>query len=544
MSRLQTLANALAPLLVICGIVLLVTSAVRSPIADKYPRSLTALDPTNDSILRKVDQLFAEQWREASLEPASRADDLTILRRLSLVLHGTVPSLEEIRLFESDRVSDRLERWTESLLADRRYSDYFARRLSRVFVGADQGQFVVFRRDRFWAWLGEQLHADRAYDAVVRDMISGRGLWTDKPQVNFVAAAVTDNVIDQNKLAGRTARAFLGQRIDCAQCHNHPFAEWKQNQFSGLAACFNRVSISLIGIEDNKKVVEEPSDRMTQGHVAMVPAVPFHPEWLPEQGTMRERLAAWVTHPENRRFDRAIVNRVWGLMFGKPWIEPVDDLPNPRESGFDASDLLDALSADFQASGRSLKCLIRTIAATRMFRLSSQHSMSRQDDGAEKIERAWAAFPVTRLRPEQVIGSMLQASSIKTLDQDSHWTIRAVRFFKELDFVKEYGDLGDDEMTERTGTIPQALLRMNSDFSSEWTKGTIFSAAGRISGMATDDDACVDLCFLVCLTRHPTDEERVLLKKQLEGHQGDARTNVVEDLYWSLFNSPEFSWEH
>ncbi|WP_157605437.1 DUF1549 domain-containing protein [Schlesneria paludicola] len=544
MSRLRNLLNALAPLLVVGGVVVLVASAARSPIADKSPRSLTAFDAADDSIVCRVDRLIAARWREAGIEPASRADDLTILRRLTLVLHGTAPSLEELRLFESDRDSDRIERWTERILADRRYADYFARRLSRVFVGADQGQFVVFRRDRFWTWLGDQLHSDRPYDTLVRDMISGRGLWTDRPQVNFVAAAVTDNVIDHNKLAGRTARAFLGQRIDCAQCHNHPFADWKQTQFSGLAACFDRVSISLVGIEDNKKDLDTTADRMTQGDVTVTPAVPYHPEWMPEQGTTRQRLAAWVTHSDNRRFDRAIVNRVWGLMFGRPWIDPVDDIPNPHESTVDTNDLLDVLATDFQTHGRSLKRLITKIAAMRVFRMSSQHPAFEQGHRVDDVERVWAAFPVTRLRPEQVIGSMLQASSIKTLDQNSHWTKRAVRFFKELDFVKAYGDLGEDELTERTGTIAQALLRMNSEFSSEWTKGTLFSAAGRISGIATDDDACLDLCFLVCLTRHPTDEERSLLRKQLEGARGDQRTKIVEDLFWSLFNSPEFSWEY
>jgi hypothetical protein len=184
------------------------------------------------------------------------------------------------------------------------------------------------------------------------------------------------------------------------------------------------------------------------------------------------------------------------------------------------------------------------IAATRAFRSSSQHSAFETGDRAAEVEEQWAAFPLTRLRPEQVIGSMLQASSIKTVDQNSHWSSRALRFFRELDFVKEYGDLGDDELTERAGTIPQALLRMNSHFAAEWTTSTIFSAAGRLAGMAPDDETCVDLCFLVCLTRHSTAEERAVMTKQLAGKTGDDRGHVVEDIFWSIFNSPEFCWEH
>ena len=544
MFRMRQFLNLAAPLLVIVGVVALVASAARSPIAIQHPEQLVSYEPGDDSVVRKIDRLFMQEWRDAGLEPAALADELTVLRRLSLVLHGTIPSLEEIRLFESDLGADRLQRWTARSLADRRFADYFARRLSRIFVGTDEGQLVVFRRDRFWAWLSDQLHANRRYDAIVSDMIAGRGLWTDNPQVNFVAAAVNDNVIDHNKLAGRTARAFLGQRIDCAQCHNHPFADWKQDQFAGLAACFGNVSISPVGIEDNQKEAYRVTDRMTLEENEVHPQVPFHPEWMPDEGNTRQRLAAWVTHRENRRFDRAVVNRVWGLMFGKAWIEPVDDIPSPDDSGVNPKDLLDVLAADFRSHDCDLKRLISTVAATRVFRQSSQHPLFEGDVQTSDVERVWAAFPVTRLRPEQVIGSMLQASSIKTLDQNSHWTTRAVRFFKELDFVKEYGDLGEDELTERAGTIPQALLRMNSEFSAEWTKGTIFSAAGRIAGMSVNDDACLDSCFLVCLTRHPTAEERSLLVKQLEGLKGNKRTDVVEDLFWSLFNSPEFCWEY
>lgn len=535
---------AIPPLLVVLGVFALVASAARSPVANRQREMNPVASRETQNVVDDVNKFFAERWNEAGIEAATGADELTLFRRLSLVLHGTSPSLEEIRKFESDLSTGRMERWTGRMLADRRFADYFARRFSRFIVGTDEGQFVVFRRDRFWAWLGDQLHKNRPYDEIVRDMISQRGLWTDKPEVNFVAAVVTEGVIDHNKLAGRTARAFLGQRIDCAQCHNHPFADWKQHQFEGLAACYGQVNISGVGVEDNKKEPYTIQDRLTLQNREIEPAVPFHPEWMPASGRTRERLAAWVTHPDNRRFDRAIVNRVWGLLFGKPWIQPVDDLPNPNESARDPNDLLDLLGADFREHGCDLKRLISTIVATRVYRLSSQHPAYDSGEMADAVEQTWAAFPLTRLRPEQVIGSMLQASSIKTVDQNSHWTIRAIRFFRELDFVKEYGDLGDDELTERAGTIPQALLRMNSGFAAEWTKSTIFSAAGRIAGIALNDESCLDLCFLVCLTRHPTPEERSVMLKQLEGTKGDERSRLVEDLFWTLFNSPEFCWGH
>ena len=545
MSRLPlSIAKTVLPLCVVISIFALVAMAARTRLDNRLPQAGSQRLTEGEGVVSRVDQLFAKKWSETGILPAKPADEMELLRRLSLVLHGTIPSLEEIRLFESDSQPRRIERWVERMLGDRRFSDYFARRFSRVFVGADEGQFVQFRRDRFWAWLGEQIQKNRPYDEVVRDMISDRGLWTGEPAVNFVTAAVADGNLDVNKLAGRTVRAFLGQRIDCAQCHNHPFADWKQGQFEGLAACFGEVSISGIGVEDNRKGPYKVQDRMTLQDREVAPGVPFHSEWLPNEGTQRQRLAQWVTHPENRRFERAVVNRVWGLMFGKPWFEPVDDLPNPNESSRDPNDVLDVLGADFREHHCDLKRLIATIAATRAFQLASEHADYDSPERAEKIEQSWAAFPLTRLRPEQIIGAMLQASSIKTIDQNSHWVRRAFRFFQELNFVKEYGDLGDNELGEHSGTIPQALLRLNGEFVKDRSERGPFSSAGRISAMAPTDDQCLDLCFLVCLTRYPTIEERTRLLPQIEESKGDARGHAVEDVFWSLYNSAEFCWGH
>lgn len=546
MSRLPLpVAKIVLPLAVIVGVFVVVGASARTRVLRRPPADGGRITTDAESVVARVDRLFAKNWAAANITPANPADDLTVLRRLSQSLHGTVPSLEEIRVFEADLQPHRMERWVERLLADRRFSDYFARRLARIYVGANEGQFIVFRRDRFWAWLSEQLQNNRPYDEIVREMISDRGLWTGAPEVNFITAAVNEGTVDVDKLAGRTVRAFLGQRIDCAQCHKHPFADWEQGQFQGLAACFSKVSISPVGVEDNRKDKYLIQDPKTLKNHEVLPQAPYHSEWMPEEGTARERLATWVTHPDNRRFERAIVNRIWGLMFGKPWSkEAVDDMPNPNEAGRQPDDLLDVLGADFREHNCDLKRLIANIAATHVFRLSSDHSEFETPTRTLVIEEYWAAFPITRLRPEQVIGAMLQATSLKTIDQNSHWASRAFRFFQELNFVKEYGDLGDDELADHSGTIPQALLRMNGEFAKDRSEGNPFSAPGRIAGMSPTAEGCLDLCFLVCLTRHPTVEEQVQLLPQLVEGRGDARKNAVEDIFWTLYNSAEFCWGH
>lgn len=534
----------LAPMAVAIGIVVLVVGAARSP---RYPvPPMPQETELADALgaVGKVDQFFAERWNSANLHSAIPAPELTILRRLSLSLHGTVPSLEEIRRFEADGEPQRLERWTIQLLNDRRFADYFAARLARSFIGAEGGQFIIFRRDRYTEWLAESLHENRPFDELVREMIDSKGLWTGVPSTNYVTQAYADEVLDQNKLAGRTVRAFLGQRIDCAQCHNHPFADWKQHEFAGLAACFGQVKISAVGVEDDTQKKFEVEDRMTLEKHVVEPEVPFGKEWWPEEGTVRNKLAAWVTHPDNRRFERAMANRAWGLVFGKPWITPVDDLPNPSDDPNAPPDLLDLLGADFREHGYDLKRLVFVITASRPFRLSSEHPAYDAGEGSDMVDANWAAFPLVRLRPEQMIGAMVQTSSIKTIDQNSHLVTRVIKFFRQQDFVRDYGDLGENELEDRAGTIPQALLRMNGEFARDVAKTNPANASGRIAGMAPTAAAAVETVYLCCLGRRPSPAEYAFFVTGNEGRGEGERAALVEDVYWTLLNSPEFCWNH
>jgi hypothetical protein len=524
----------------------------------------------NESI-QKINAFFARRWTEEDVQPAKPADELSVLRRITLALMGTVPSLEEIRAFEQDSGPDRLQRWSARYLHDSRYADYFAERLARGFVGVEGGQFVVYRRDRFLRWLSEQLAANRPYSELVRMMISDNGLWTDSPEVNFVMAGYTnEHGFDENKLASRAVRAFLGQRIDCAQCHDHPFDHWKQQEFAGLAAHFGQLDLpgplaGVTGVRDNRKLKFEVEDRKTLEKKVVEPSVPFGANWEPTEGSRRERLAVWVTHPDNRRLERAIANRIWGLLFGRAWIEPVDDLPDPageeiagpnvdgakhsKASKPGEADLLDLLGADFREHGYDLRRLIEVIVASKPFLLESKSEID-DPQRLDEMRKHFAIFPLTRLRPEQIIGALLQSSSLTTIDQNSHLISRLTKLTRSNDFVKEYGDLGENELEDRAGTIPQALLRMNGNLVSETIDAKPFSASGRISGMAKEDRQCLELCFLVCLTRRPIDDEYTellpLLSKQRPNGKDNfvSRGNRVEDIYWILFNSPEFAWNH
>ena len=228
--------------------------------------------PIDDDLNRQ----FRKEWSEQGIKPAAKASELAILRRASLALTGAIPSLQEIRRFEALPEGSRVARWLAEILDDRRFSDYFAERFARAFVGTEDGPFIRFRRRRFVNWLSDAFVANRRYDQVVGEMIASRGIWTDRPSTNFVSVTFDPDrkIFDPERLAARSARAFLGVRIDCAQCHDHPFQSWKQKDFQGLAAFFGQVEPGFTGVLDGQGKFEI-NDRKTGKPSTIEPAVPF-----------------------------------------------------------------------------------------------------------------------------------------------------------------------------------------------------------------------------------------------------------------------------
>lgn len=496
--------------------------------------------------IQSVDAAFSATWERENLQPVSLADDLTVARRLSLALTGSIPSLEEIRALETQPETTRLDWWTERLLDDARSSDYLAERLARAYVGVENGPFLVFRRRRLVRWLAEQWETNRPYDELVRELIVAEGLWTTNPAANFVTATVRQNEEpkgpDQVKLAIRTTRAFLGVRIDCMQCHDDKFSDrWKQEDFHQLAAFFAGAEMELTGVRDN---LENSHEVRFQGEFeerTVLPVVPFSRELMPAEGRPRQKLATWATHPENRAFARTAVNRAWALLHGRPLVEPIDDIP------LEADKLppgMEVLADDFIDHGYDLRRLLRVIAGSRPFRLSSR-SLDPENPITEVHEALWAAFPLTRLRPEQVAGSVVQASYLDSLDEEAPFVMRLAKFGQQNDFVKRYGDLGEVEFADQAGTIPQRLLLMNGKLVRERIdENPVVNAVTRINTLAPDAATAVENAYLCVFTRRPSDAERDHFVSLLENKSRPERHEAMQDLYWSLLNATEFSWNH
>lgn len=549
--------NLLFAGLLIVGISWLGTSLLRreriTPPKDFRPAAFFPREESDNPLAAATQALnadFRNDWKQHRLDPTTPADEMTVIRRLSLALTGTVPSLEEIRAVEKVQESDRVDWWISYLLENRRTYDYFAERLARPMIGTEDGPFIVFRRSRFTNWLADQLQKNVPYDQSVREIIASEGIWTNNPAVNYMSVSFDaggTEKLQPIKLAARTARTFLATRIDCLQCHDDNLGSMnfgveqlpgKQTHFHEFAAYFGESKISLRGVSDTQEQEYKTTYLGETDEVVVAPAIPFAKESLDGHGRPREQLAKWITDPKNKAFSRATVNRVWAILFGRPLVEPIDDIPHkgPYPAG------LELLADDFAAHGFDMKRLVRVIAASEAYRLDSAADF----EITEEHEKHWAVFPLTRLRPEQMAGAVVQAGQVSTIDNDAHVIWKVIKVAQTNEFVTRYGDTGSDEFSVRAGTIPQRLLMMNGDFVKERTQfNPAMGAPARIAAMCTNEEAAIEAVYLSVLTRRPSPAELAHFVAQFADQSNDrSRANQVEDLYWTLVNSSEFSWNH
>lgn len=527
--------------------VLLPTPKIPTPETFKNAKQVSLeLRPT----IEQIDEEFESLWKKKGLESTKRTDELTVARRLGLALAGTIPSIEEIREFEQLPSEDRLDWWVSRLLEDQRTADHLAERLARGLVGVEEGPFLIFRRRRFVSWLSEQIARNRPYDQIVETLLTENGIWTGAPAVNFVTVTTDQAETDQPdpiRLAARTTRAFLGMRIDCVECHDDFLGTINvgdrenprggvQTDFHKLAAFFGQVKNSFAGIRDDEAAPNYQVRLLDDEHESQIaPDVPYLKDLLPPDGLLRERLAKWVTHKQNKQFSRAIVNRVWAIMFGKGLVNPVDDIslhgPFPPA--------LEALAEEFVRSDFDLHRLIRLIAKTKVFQMSSRAEF----EVTPKHERYFAVYPLIRLRPEQVAGAMIQSTSLATIDRSQHILIQLTKFGQTNDFVVRYGDPGEDELIEKGETVTQRLLMLNGELVKERIRG-LLSSVSKIAQFSPSTEFMVETIYLAVLTRRPSKEMSDYFVAELDARRGNQRSQKVQDIYWTLINSTEFAWNH
>lgn len=517
------------------AVAVLVASAQVAGADDGRGRRADPVTSARDArgLTARIDAVLTARWAEAKVRPVAVADDGEFLRRVSLDLIGKIPTAAEARDFLDDPSPDKrltlVERLLDSPAYTTRATELWRQLLLPEADTEDQARQVA---GNFEAWLRRKVAEEAGYDRIVREILTtkldGRnpGALAGRADPSPAAYYVAKEGKPENLAAG-AARVFLGVRLECAQCHNHPFARWKREEFWGFAAFF--AGVPALGTEDATAATREAAPRREltiPGTKKVVKAAHLDgsaPAWRPRAET-REVLADWITAPENPYFARAVVNRVWARFFGVGLIEPVDDIDGEAAPEFGG--LVSELAAQFRSHNYDLKYLIRALTATRAYNLSSA------GNPGESSATVFAQMPVRGLSSGQLFDSLAQATGGDAGEARAR--------FLDLFANRE------ERSTEAQTTILQALTMMNGKQIAGATSpetGDVLGAVAKAPFL--DTPGRIETLFLATLTRRPRPEELSLLVRYVERREGaDDRAKALADVFWALLNGPEFHLNH
>ena len=496
-----------------------------------------------------IDRLLESSWKKAGVTPARPATDEEYLRRAYLDLLGRIPTIQEARAFLQTRETDKREKLVDFLLEHADYPKNFATQWTVLLIGrGNQGRRVD--RGALASWLRKQFSANRPWNDMVFDLVTAAGSNKQNGAVNYVLAHLESDAVPLTSL---TTRLFLGQQIQCTQCHDHPSNEWKQGDFWGINAFFKglkseeKSAVNDTGLEayDHTELRDEPSDAYVRfdkrnGLVGIA-----FPKFLNgqkiSQGTdviRRTELGKLIVDPKNQDLSRAFVNRMWAHFMGRGFVNPVDDI-GPHNSPSNP-ELLDKLGRQFQDSRYDVKELVRWIMASRAYQASSV-----KGKGADKEEGLFSFMQLRPMSPEQLFDSLLTATNAHRAGNGLQSDQKRDAWLRQ--FLFAFGNDEGEETTNFQGTIPQALMMMNGELLREALSGKPGSfLAGCIEEAQVQSRSpevyMVNQIYLAALSRYPTRKEFQLAGHYLASYPDSLY--VLQDLFWALLNSNEFILIH
>lgn len=503
--------------------------------------------PTEDAraLAVKIDQLIAARWQTENVTPAPLADDGAYLRRLSLDVIGRTPLVSETRRFLDDPTSDKRAQAIERLLDSPGYVSNFSnvwRDLLMPEAAADfQQRFLSAQVER---WLRKQFTDNVSHDRMVRELLTlpmpsnGRGMNYGRQQGEPTPLAFYQSKQGKpENLAASTARLFLGIRLECAQCHNHPFGRWTREQFWGQAAFFggirsqgpNGIYNPLSEASDRRELAIPGTERVAQARFLDGKEPPWR-----YKVSARKTLADWMTAPDNPFFARAAVNRLWAHFFGIGIVEPVDDLSDENKPSH--PELLDELARQFVRHGFDFRFMIRAITLSKTYQLSSIHPQANAPD-----VRLFAYMPVKGLSQDQLMESLSRTIGVAGLNANQRRN-----FFdpRQSSFPNKF--VSQDRRTEYQTSIPQALALMNSKVISDATHPQRSQFLASVAHAPfLDTDAQIETLYLAALSRKPRAEELEKYRRYIaKGGASKDPKAALGDVFWALLNSPEFFLNH
>jgi hypothetical protein len=524
----------------------------QSPVTPAYKDDVLKLS-------KWIDEYLEGRWQELGVEPAPLADDAIFFRRLSLDLVGRIPELLDIHDFidksntRPTKHWDAVEKYLASDLAARHFANFWRTQI----IGRSSNQQFQFFFPQFEAWLEDRIKKHTPLDQITTEILTaqnngqpfqpgfgGPGGNPVSPTAFFVV-----NEGKAENIAGSSARVFLGVKIECAQCHKHPFAKWTREQFWEFAAFFsgqNGFGQPVQQPKGAKQVAFKPGREIVIPEVNKVVKAKYLNGEEPNWGAFsdsRKTLAAWMTSPENPYFARAMADHLWAYFFGvsllEPILEPNDDSPVTHP------ELIDTLAKELVAHKFDQMFLIRALVHTKAY----QRSSGGPELATKEDYHLFLRMPIRSLTPEQIYDSFIAATARQGQIDNGGFDPRfggnpfAMNNTPRGQFLAKFGT--QDRRYDPQTSILQALFMMNGKFMTEKTRVDGNSDLGFLARQPTPTERKVRSLIRMVLSRDPRPEEINRLVPYIDG--GGPTHNMeraMEDVYWALLNSPEFLLNH
>jgi len=485
------------------------------------------------SVRNFIDRHVDAKLAKLNIASSGLSDDATFLRRAYLDLIGTLPTSAEARTFLGDERKDKRRRLVDALLKRPEFADYWALKWADL-LRVDRQALGHKAAYEYYKWLRDSIAGNKRYDRFVSELLTAEGPLRDAPAGYFYKV-----VPKPGDRASTLSQVLLGVRIECAQCHHHPFDRWSQTDYFGMQAYFTQVGFkkSPRGEMLTAKPQAATKHPRTQAVVFAHPLGTTNPKTSPA-GDRRKLLAKWMTSPRNPWFAKNLVNRVWAHLLGRGIVEPVDDVrsTNPPSN----PELLDALAKDFIAGGYDVHQLIRRITDSRTYQLSS-HS----NPGNQRDEQNHSRQLFKRLEAEVLLDAVCQVTGVPEKFDGVPAGYRAIQLWDSHvphEFLKLFGRPVRASACECERSAAPSVSQVLHVLNSPHLHGKLSHAGGRIARLVArhaDDGKLVDELYLTIYSRFPTKAERSATTKYLREHKANRR-RAGEDVAWSMMNTVEF----
>lgn len=502
-----------------------------------------------------IDRIVYERLQLLRLLPSELSDDETFLRRLYLDLTGAPPSPAEYRAFMSDQAANKRAVLVDQLLQSDGFTDLWTNlwgEMLRVKGGsyAPTGTDVK-AADVYYEWIREQVATNRPINEFVAELITATGSNLTNGPANFFTMLVHDTKITPKNLAADFSQLFTGVRIQCAECHNHPFDRWTQDDYYGWVSFFT-------GIQ--RKLGAEPREFYVFNDLSVAPAKHLVDERpmpatvlggataVPKDQDPRQALATWLTSPQNELFSRNLANRIWAHLCGRGLVEPVDDMrvSNPPTN----APLLAALAQHLADAHFDLRDLVRTICTSRIYQLSAQPNATNATD-----TRQFSRAQLRRLRADVLLDTVVKATDGERAFSAFPKGTRAIQHYP-----RSPGDTARPMTGDSFFDIFGRAARHSVDASDTKTEPTLSQTLHLIAGDTVQQqmrigqviaqqlkaevppEAIIEDLYIRTLSRKPRPSESTAMRDLIGQDTRDG--HVYQDIFWSLLNSTEFIFNH